>query len=721
MSGVPLAAAMLLSAAQPELVEHERVHLVRLPVVLEERRPGGCDGVRPEWIEVVEGGTVWPATHLDPEPLPAVHALLVDTSESMLTRLGAAREAALAYIDAVPDDEVLLLASFDDSLVLHGSFGTDRETLRRRVAALETGWGTALWDAVQQMVRSLASRSERKVLVVISDGCDQQRAEAVAPAEVIELAARTPSLTVFGVGIDLPSRCQAGRSAGDPPANALGSLARRTGGELYEPADASELSAILADVRRRIARERWISYAPRVAVEPAPGGEDESASRWRPLRVRFAHKVPCSIAVAGPRARSVAGDGANDGSSSAEVVVSPFVPSAPGRLAGRVLDVVRDSGPLFVPRPGDESRYSFVDSPRRLRAARDVEALVPPLARVAREDARPIDPLLWALEHHASAQASGEPAARWTDVRFIVAGRTLLELREGLAAGLARLAPYRMWAVERIRRERLERFDRSVGLLGEAVSPAALADARRSIADGPLAPTSAEWTARLGSWLGDLDAIELFGEVELAFASRLIEEADTENPDRRRRRLAEAEAVWARLAVWIPGPEDVRTVGLLVPGYDPSQQAIGFYRVVLPRPRNLRSAAPFARSGPLGVRLLAHLLSEPGVRRWLVERRARVTRVVYEDRPRQGLGAVLRRAGLDPASFPATREPGRVVRLALTTAGEEPVWIGGYALRDSAATAPACLLLEGDADETLAGLLEALAQRTAAACLVRFD
>jgi len=209
-------ATLLGTAGEPEpvdssLVERSQVRLVRLPVVFEERTPGGCDDLSPDRIEVLEDGAAVEITHIEPSHLEGIHAILMDSSRPMLNALQSAKRAAQGYIQSLPPDEPALLASFDDSLILHSPLTTDRARLENDLVWIETGWGSNLWDSTQQMIRYLRARSERKILVLLTDGCDTQSDSESSPLAVIDLAVRTSSLVVFPIVITPSSQCEDSR------------------------------------------------------------------------------------------------------------------------------------------------------------------------------------------------------------------------------------------------------------------------------------------------------------------------------------------------------------------------------------------------------------------------------------------------------------------------------------------------------------------------------
>ena len=222
----------------PVLEEQVRVRRVRLPIYLTPSKKNACRDVTASGIEISEDGLALEALHLDHKRMPAEHVLLIDTSESMLDRLAEVKLATIAYASSLPSDEPILVASFDDDLILHVPMSLDRLALRRRVMEMSVGWRTHLWDAIHLMIDYLESRHNRSVMIVLSDGCDTDTDPDGAHTGAIEAASRALAFTVYTIGLELPDRCA--DSALDPR-TALKALARVTGGDYIDIDSPSEM------------------------------------------------------------------------------------------------------------------------------------------------------------------------------------------------------------------------------------------------------------------------------------------------------------------------------------------------------------------------------------------------------------------------------------------------------------------------------------------------
>ncbi len=656
------------------------VRLSRMPVRFEPRAPGACDHPEPSWVEVTEDGAPVRVVHLERRRLPAVHAVLVDSSTSMLPNLDEAKRAVEAYVDLVPEGEPVLLATFDDTLVLVSGASTDRARLERALDRIDAGGETMLWRSMRDVLDYLATFPERKVLVVITDGCDTGQRYNVRPLDVIGDAGKVENLTVFPIGLDLPRRCPGTTGIGLDPRMSIHALAMSTGGEAADVRRASELEERFLRIQDRLAHEGYVTYVP--PANEAPGGHR--------IRVRSAAHAACGIVSAGPEMRfdPLRGPVATaSGSPPASLALSPEGDRLVGSLPDTALEATRLYDPEHLDGAGSR-KIRDVFEPRI--EDRAIDAPLPGLAEVAKHDAAPQDGLRALLRIEASRPSSPESRTR---PGFLVHGRTFLAYRDVLARALYRRPDYRAFARRAIREARLRGLR---GVIEAEVPPqeasSRLERLRRMLEGEDWDPTEAELEATLAAWLGDVAAVDLAAalETDLARAALAGREPDP------------IERAWPALARWFPPPTEVRIVTPLVPGYDPERGVVGFYRVVLGRPEPTGPPRGLVPDAPLGLRLLRWAEGATGADAWDgVEIRG----VRYDPMPRavpRRIARVLGKLGIE-APRSASLD-WRVVTLELGRragpAGTYP--LRGYFARDRAAgtfaAAPACLVLPEDED-----------------------
>ncbi|UCF67253.1 MAG: VWA domain-containing protein, partial [Acidobacteriota bacterium] len=157
--------------------ERVAVDRVLLPVTLQ---GGDCDRLEPRHLNVREDGEpVVRVTAIERRPRPAIHALLIDVSDSMKRHdaLQHAIDAAKSYVRGLRDGERVMILAFDEQLHLRVPLtaAPDERALQRiesRITHLEPGERTSLRDAVFSVLYYLSGLDERKAIVVLTDGVD---------------------------------------------------------------------------------------------------------------------------------------------------------------------------------------------------------------------------------------------------------------------------------------------------------------------------------------------------------------------------------------------------------------------------------------------------------------------------------------------------------------------------------------------------------------------
>jgi Ca-activated chloride channel homolog len=183
--------------------------------------------------------------------------LVFDASRSMEAqdvppnRLSAAREAALAFVDELPDSVRLGLVAFSDRPFEVIRPARDKDVTRASLLALQPVAGTATGDALVVALEALPRRGRRTedglppaAIVLLSDGAAQQGVDPVAVARqagrlgipISTVALGTDEGTVpgrFGEPMPVP-----------PDRESMRDVARLSGGQAFEVADAERLRRI---------------------------------------------------------------------------------------------------------------------------------------------------------------------------------------------------------------------------------------------------------------------------------------------------------------------------------------------------------------------------------------------------------------------------------------------------------------------------------------------
>lgn len=215
-------------------------------------------GLQPSMVQVYDDKHEQKVTRfLTQGDLPLRVALLMDTSNSIRDRFKFEQQAAIDFFGAVIKkgrDEGMLVA-FDSSLQVVNDFTDKEESLAQGIHSLRPGGGTALYDAVYFTAHDKmmpGGNSVRKVIVIISDGADDQ--SRVSLQEAVEMAENAGAI-VYCIGTE--------PTGSDPQSDdVLRKLAEETGGRVFFPFDATGLDKAFASILFELRNQYIVSYQP---------------------------------------------------------------------------------------------------------------------------------------------------------------------------------------------------------------------------------------------------------------------------------------------------------------------------------------------------------------------------------------------------------------------------------------------------------------------------
>jgi Ca-activated chloride channel homolog len=206
--------------------------------------------------------------------LPVDIALMIDSSMSAHKEIIFERDAASHFIQQVlrPDDRLAVFA-FDESVTLLAQFSADVATLQSAIHRIADGSGTSIYDAVLLGAAALEKRpaDRRRVIILVTDAGETT---SRADFESARKAALRAGILLYTIVVR-PVRNENGRNtAGE---HALQTITETTGGAMFYPENAQELSTIFD----RIDAELRTQY--RLAYYPSPRGP---ANSYRTIEVR---------------------------------------------------------------------------------------------------------------------------------------------------------------------------------------------------------------------------------------------------------------------------------------------------------------------------------------------------------------------------------------------------------------------------------------------------
>ncbi len=239
-----------------QYVFKSQVNEVILPVIVTDTRRHIVTNLDKNNFQVYEDGQPQTIVRFSREDVPVSIGIVVDNSGSMRTKRAAVTKAVLNLIQASNPQDEAFVVNFNDDSYLDQDFTNSLNPLHEALDRVDSRGGTALYDAVIASADHLAkgAKKEKKVLLVITDGVDNESRESLESAIRKVLDDQGPIIYTIGILGDEPGIKRAKR--------ALQSLSDQTGGVAFFPKDLAEVDEISSEVARDIRNQYSITYKP---------------------------------------------------------------------------------------------------------------------------------------------------------------------------------------------------------------------------------------------------------------------------------------------------------------------------------------------------------------------------------------------------------------------------------------------------------------------------
>ena len=159
--------------------------LVSIPVSVMDRDGKYIPNLTKDDFHVWEDGVEQKVAYFASTEKAFTVALLIDTSGSTRFRLGEIQDAAIAFVEQLRADDRVMVVSFSDKIRVLTQPTNDRNALRYAIRQTESGSGTRLYDAVDQVINNSFNRIEgRKAIVLFTDGVDTSSKNATYESTV---------------------------------------------------------------------------------------------------------------------------------------------------------------------------------------------------------------------------------------------------------------------------------------------------------------------------------------------------------------------------------------------------------------------------------------------------------------------------------------------------------------------------------------------------------
>ena len=178
-----IAALALLPAAAPAQSKSSgKMHVRHIFVSVTDAKGAPVQGLSTSDFNVSEGGQPRVVSKAGPAKDPMRIALMLDTSDAAAPALSHMRAGAMAFIDALPPEDEVILISTGRQMRVRVPPTTDRKKLKDTAAGLFTdGAGTVLMDGLLEIDERFFKRAEDRwpvIVIFTSDGTEASTARA---------------------------------------------------------------------------------------------------------------------------------------------------------------------------------------------------------------------------------------------------------------------------------------------------------------------------------------------------------------------------------------------------------------------------------------------------------------------------------------------------------------------------------------------------------------
>lgn len=229
-------------------------------------------GLRSSDFKLFEDGQEQKIASFSAEETPFAAVVLLDTSESMGTRISMARAAAIRFLDGLRTEDVVAVYHFNSKVEQVQDFSFSHD-LADMAFGLRSKGMTVLNDAVLRAAQDLSKREEkRRAIVVLSDGGDTRSSASMEKALSTALAANA---TIFTVDMSSQALSPVDRLRG---AGTLRILANKSGGRYIETPGGEALREAFTGIVQELGKQYTIAY------QPSNRARD---GRWRAVEVKL--------------------------------------------------------------------------------------------------------------------------------------------------------------------------------------------------------------------------------------------------------------------------------------------------------------------------------------------------------------------------------------------------------------------------------------------------
>ena len=249
------------------------VDLVLVDVTVLDQSGRAVTGLAPANFAVLDDKIPQTVRYLSNVDEPISMVVVLDTSASMAANIQGTRKAFAELVNkSNPQDDFALIVVRDEPRVAL-YFDEPASEIQGRVDALQPDGFTALWDGMYLGVEELRkSRYQRKAMVVISDGADNQSRYTESQLKSL---LKEADVEVYAIGMFDRYAMRFEEKRGPLQLDEVTSV---TGGRLFPVHDSVELSLAVTEISQELRNQYVLGYYP---------NNRKRDGKWRKLRIRL--------------------------------------------------------------------------------------------------------------------------------------------------------------------------------------------------------------------------------------------------------------------------------------------------------------------------------------------------------------------------------------------------------------------------------------------------
>ena len=236
-----------------EVIQEAEVASVLVEASVQDKNGRFVKHLAQDTFTVREDGVTQPLDLVQHESLGAVFALLVDSSGSMARRIEFVQRTAATLARYMMPLDRMVIAPFAKQILSTTGPTADPATIAESISAIRAEGGTAIFDGLTQLSRSLPEANGRRAIILVTDGYDEN--STVRPEDALaQLKEKRIVLYVVGVGGIAGVSFKGER--------VLRRLAEESGGRMFVPLNDRQLEDVQSALADDIQNRYLLTYTP---------------------------------------------------------------------------------------------------------------------------------------------------------------------------------------------------------------------------------------------------------------------------------------------------------------------------------------------------------------------------------------------------------------------------------------------------------------------------